>query len=129
MCVFLIVFFLNIQDHSLPVQVFVKSGEKSERPASPCLSQSSTGSSTCSSPVLCSTPKSSPHESHAEDDNCQTNSQDDTGDDDNFDIRVIDTADSPQEENEMGTFSLQTLMSQLLASNIFTPVAPVYFPS
>ena len=74
--------------------------------------------------VLASTP-------HAEDYDCQKN-QDDRGaltcSEAADNSIIMDTTESPQQENDMGMFSLQTLVSQLLVCNIFT-LFPLIHPA
>ena len=100
--------FLIIQDHSLPVQVFVnKPGEGKERPASPSLSQTSFSSS-CSIPQLCSTPKAG---SIANDESVNNDCFNDASQD-NCDVEVVENStenekETPQQENGMGKFSIQ----------------------
>ena len=96
-------FYFVIQDKSLPVQVFVnKSGETSEKPASPCPSQSSASDS-----FLFSTPKStqSPSANASEEENieddCVHLEPDSPGRD-----QAANTTESSLGENDMGEFNM-----------------------
>ena len=107
--------FLIIQDHSLPVQVFLgKSGDSSDssRPPSPCLLQKSF---TDNRPAICSTPKANESPASVKLNNCSLDDTDDfsesscpTGDQHDVHEEISgDTAGSSTEEvNDMGKFSI-----------------------